>query len=130
MVPTLADLLPRRSPIAWQRHLAVAGDVPFELDVSQRWTGVIVEVLSLPTGRLFLDKNGSIRDHIEPDGRTYRTVFLTAAEARHIAAQLPLAILGTPGTDACRFTAATVSLPPWPGLAAWLDNIEREVAHV
>ena len=122
--PTLASLLPRKPPIGWQRRLGAAGQLPLELLVSALWTGVVVEVLSLDSNRIYLHRDGVIQDHIPRDGRRYRAAFVTVAEARAIHRRLPLALLGSPGTVGCRLTAATPTTPAWAALADWLDGIE------
>lgn len=119
--PTLLTLLPRR-PFQWERRLAAAdADLPLELMVCQLWTGVVVEVLSVPEGRTLLHSDGQIQEGVPPDGRSYRLVFLLPDQVRRIARRVALNLLGTPGSTTIHLAAAT-SL--WPGLADWLDGIE------
>ena len=123
VAPSLASLLPRSPPIAWERRIERAGDVPLELHVSLLWTGVVVEVLSLPEGRIFLYADGTVRDGVPADERTYRAVFVTPAEARAIARKNSLALVGAPGTAACRLVAGAYSQGSL-SVAEWLDGIE------
>lgn len=119
----LASLLPRRPSIAWERRIAAAGDLPLELHVAALWTGVVVEVLSLGAERQWLLQDGSIRGGMPPDGRPYRAVFVTPAEARAIAGKLPLRVLSH-GTASCRVAGARHAAEAWGALAEWLDGIE------
>lgn len=122
---TLQDLLPRR-PFQWERRVAAApADLPLELMVASDWAGEVLEVLSLPSGRLFLFRDGEIRDVI-PDVRFYRLAMLLPTQARAIAAKVPLGLLGSPGANGCRLAAAETA---WPELSDWLDGIEAAAAR-
>jgi hypothetical protein len=134
----LASILPRRPSPAWQRRLddarhkdAFMHAPPPELFVSQLWSGVVIEVLSLPTHRIYLHHDGTLQDPMPPDGaegigRIYRAVFVTVAEARKLAARVPLRLLSSSGAACLRLGQARPgsAAPPWADLPDWLDGIE------
>lgn len=124
--PRLADILPRRPTIAWERRLARAGGLPLELLVSAHWTGIVTEVLSLPAERVVCHADGVIQDGLPRDGRLYRSVFVSPTEARTLGRRVPLALLGSPGTTTIRLAEAATPADAWAELGEWLDGIEAE----
>jgi hypothetical protein len=119
--PTLAERLPA-VPIGWRRRLREAGDLRVEVMVAALWTGTVVEVLATPEARAFLHRDGQIQDGVTPDGGRYRLAFLTAAEARNLARQVPLMAYGARGTGCLRLVQGATSSPA--ELGEWLDGIE------
>jgi hypothetical protein len=90
-------------PIAWERLLARAPDVPIVICVSTLWTGIVREVLCFPgVGRQALYKEGTIGE-LAGVSVPSRDIYLTVDQTRGLSRHHGLILLGRPGRTNARF---------------------------